>query len=146
MEFIITSDCALAVMQVALSYRAKDQNQSPYLLLNPNAKDEKMHLRAIDDYMRRYIHVEVLGYGAERECRSPHDCRRTYASLEYLNGTDIYTLKEQLGHSTIAQTEEYIHDVIDAAERRNRLKGVGILLDIDNKRMVNASDHTKKIQ
>ena len=82
--------------------------------------------------MRKTIHKEVLGYGDEREARSPQDCRRTYASLEYLSGTDIYTLRNQLGHSTIAQTEEYIKDIVDASERQGRLKGCGLLLPEDS--------------
>ena len=57
-----------------------------------------------------------------------------------------YLVMNQLGHASITQTEEYIHDVIDAAERRNRLRGTGILLDIENKRMVNANERIKKIQ
>ena len=85
-----------------------------------------MHIRAIDDYLREYIHKQILGYDETKEARSPHDCRRTYASLEYLYGTDIYTLRNQLGHSSITQTEEYIKDIIDSFERRQRLKGIGI--------------------
>lgn len=46
-------------------------------------------------------------------------CRRTYASLEYLSGTDIRTIKQQ--------TWDYIHEVIDAEERKNRLKGGNLL-------------------
>ena len=85
-----------------------------------------MHLRAIDDYLREYVHKKVLGYDCRTEARSAHDCRRTYASLEYLNGTDIFDVKRQLGHETIKQTEDYIKAVIDGATRQARLKGCNL--------------------
>lgn len=135
---VYLSQDALDIINYTISYRKSDTSDSPYLLLNANSKDGKMHLRAIDNHLRTHIHHDVLGYGEEREARSSHDCRRTYASLEYLNGTDIYTIKNQLGHSKITQTEEYIKDIIEASERRNRLKGMGILYDIECRRTVDA--------
>ena len=65
---------------------------------------------------------------------------RTYASLQYLNGTDIYTLKNQLGHSKITQTEEYIKDIVEASERRSRLKGTGIICDLECIRTIDAKN------
>ncbi len=120
---VYLSDEALAVIKACLSFRNADNSNSPYLLLNPCSNDGKMHLRAIDDYMREVIHTEILGYGIEREARSPHDCRRTYASLEYLSGTPINVIKEQLGHANVSQTWDYIKNVVEASERRNQLKG-----------------------
>ena len=46
-----------------------------------------------------------------------------------MNGTDIYDIMKQLGHSQRAQTEEYIKDIVEAKERQNKLKGIGICLD-----------------
>lgn len=85
-----------------------------------------MHIRAIDNYLRTTIHRDVLGLSDEKEKRSPHDCRRTYASLEYLNGTDIFVIQRQLGHSTTDQTWDYIRDVVDGTERQSQLKGIGV--------------------
>ena len=143
---VYLSDEAKMIIQLAINFRVSDNTISPYLFLNANARDGKMHLRAIDDYMRRHIHRDVLGYGAEREARSPHDCRRTYASLEYLNGTDIYTLKNQLGHTKITQTEEYIKDIIESSERKSRLKGTGILYELPNRLTVDSYLDNKKVQ
>ena len=44
-----------------------------------------------------FIHPNVLDLPIDEEhpARSAHDCRRTYASLEYLNGTDIFTLSKK---------------------------------------------------
>lgn len=125
-EVYLTDD-ACEVIKTALAFRASDCSLSPFLLLNKNSEDGKLHIRAIDDYMRTYIHEKVLGLGNDREARSPHDCRRTYATLEHLNGTDLYDIQQQLGHSTIKQTEEYIHSVVEAKERQARLKGTQLL-------------------
>lgn len=127
---VYLSEEALSVMKACLTYRQKDSSNSPYLLLNLNSKDGKMHLRAIDDYLREYIHKKILGYKDEREARSPHDCRRTYASLEYLNGTDVFVLMRQLGHANVSQTWDYIKDVAEASERRSQLKGAGLLHEL----------------
>jgi integrase len=38
-----------------------------------------------------------------------HTCRHTFASWHVTAGTDLYTVKELLGHSVIAMTERYAH-------------------------------------
>lgn len=120
---VYLSDEALTVIKACLALRTVDNSNSPFLLLNPCSNDGKMHLRAIDDYMRKVIHKDVLGYGKEREARSAHDCRRTYASLEHLSGTPINVIMDQLGHSNVGQTWDYIKNVVEASERRRQLKG-----------------------
>ena len=54
----------------------------------------------------------------------------TYASLEYLNGTDVFVLMRQLGHANVSQTWDYIKDVAEASERRSQLKGAGLLHEL----------------
>ncbi len=124
---VYLSDEALTVIKACLAFRQEDSDKRPYLLLNPCSNDGKMHLRAIDDFMRETIHTDVLGYGKEREARSPHDCRRTYASLEHLSGTPINVIMDQLGHSNVSQTWDYIKNVVEASERRRQLKGGRII-------------------
>lgn len=57
--------------------------------------------------------VENLGFNEgtpdrrQRVCF--HTCRHTFASWHVSAGTDLYTVKELLGHSVIAMTERYSH-------------------------------------
>lgn len=47
----------------------------------------------------------------------PHDLRRTYAKLLYLEGMNLVAIKDNLGHSSIKTTEKYI-GVLDSKERQ----------------------------
>jgi integrase len=63
---------------------------------------------------RIYFEIVVdLGFNSgiidPRQKVVAHTLRHTYASWHVTAGTDIYTLKELLGHSVIAMTERYSH-------------------------------------
>lgn len=49
------------------------------------------------------------GVADRRDKVTFHTCRHTFASWHVQNGTDLYTVKELLGHSTIQLTERYSH-------------------------------------
>ncbi|MGV8057884.1 MAG: tyrosine-type recombinase/integrase [Smithellaceae bacterium] len=49
-----------------------------------------------------------------------HSCRHTFASWHVMAGTDIYTLKELLGHSVIQMTERYSHLAPEALQNATR--------------------------
>jgi len=46
-----------------------------------------------------------------------HCFRHTFATLQLENGTDIYTIKEMLGHTSVNTTQIYSH-IVDPAKRR----------------------------
>ncbi len=67
--------------------------------------------------------VKVFKAGEEREGEkweflSSHGGRRTFATLLYLRGVDLYTISKMMGHSSTKMTENYIQADIktDSAE------------------------------
>lgn len=68
--------------------------------------------------------VEELGFNDgvtdRRDKATFHTCRHTFASWHVQNGTDLYTVKELLGHSTIQLTERYSHLRPDGLKRAAR--------------------------
>jgi integrase len=49
----------------------------------------------------------------------PHDCRRTYAKIQYDAGMELLAIQQNLGHSNIATTERYIGE-LNMRKRRGR--------------------------
>lgn len=141
------SPIAKQVVEKLLEFRHEDPSDIDFLVLNENSDDGKMHCRAVDDFLRTTIHYDVLCLTDADEARSCHDCRRTYASLEYLAGTDIYKIQQQMGHSTVAQTWDYIRDVADAEERKEQIKGIMSVDDIEpanTDNLIVYADYTQK--
>lgn len=59
---------------------------------------------------------------------SPHDLRRTYASMLLTNGVDIFTVKDMMGHSSVSTTQRYdkrgiskMQNAIDILNKANRV-------------------------
>lgn len=146
-RYVYLSDDAKEVLRLAITLRQCDSSTIPYLFLNDNSDDGKMHLRALDNHLRGYVHKNVLTLSNTNEARSTHDCRRTYASTSYFAGTDIYVIQQQLGHSTVDQTWEYIRDIIDAEERKTQLKSLNIAdsLDAENNEKNNIISFVRKL-
>lgn len=125
-EVYLNSD-ARQLLDALLELRSHDTNPSRFLFLNINAEDNKLHLRAADDWIRNI--QPILGFDRTKEIRSLHDGRRTYASIQYLHGVSIDVIRRQLGHKTISQTEAYIKEIIDQKKKQDELeKGC---LDLD---------------
>jgi integrase len=57
--------------------------------------------------------VKRLGFNKDVDDRRDrvvfHSLRHTFASWHVMNGTDLYVVKELMGHSTIKMTERYAH-------------------------------------
>lgn len=116
---VFLNENAQILLKLLLDLRGFSVRKSKYLFLNPESFDGKLHLGAVDKYFRK-LQVQ-LGFDSRKEIRSLHDGRRTYASLQYLNGVDINLIKAQLGHTTVSQTWEYIKDIIEVEQRKAEL-------------------------
>ena len=118
-RIVFLNEDAFTVLNILMDMRGKEKTDCPYLFLNSFSDDGKMHLRAMDNRIRKIQHqLNLTGTNGIRSC---HDCRRTYASIQYLHGVDIKTIQAQLGHSTPQQTWDYIKDVIDTETRLQTL-------------------------
>lgn len=115
------------VFSLLFSIRNSDPTESDFIFLNPNSKDGKLHLRALDNRLRKIQHILFDADDAICNERSAHDCRRTYASIQYLHGVNIKIIQAQLGHSNVQQTWNYIKNVVDENTRREILEQACIL-------------------
>lgn len=52
---------------------------------------------------------------------SPHVLRHSFATHLLNNGADIYSIKELLGHSSLAATQVYVHSNIESLKKSYRL-------------------------
>lgn len=111
---------AILILKKVIALREADSSNCGYLFLNHLSDDDKLHLRALDNRLRKIQHILKLTDKLPE--RSPHDCRRTYASIQYLHGIDIKTIQAQLGHSSAQQTWDYIKDIIDTNTRAQKLE------------------------
>lgn len=124
-RYVYLNDDAIAVLKEVMEKRMKDNTDIPFLFLNPFSDDRKLHLRAMDNRIRKI--QDILGLSENHDVRSCHDCRRTYASIQYMHGVDIKTIQAQLGHSNPQQTWDYIKDVVDAGTRLRTLSRGSLL-------------------
>ena len=73
-----------------------------------------------------------------------HTLRHTFASWHAQNGTDLYTLKELMGHSTIQLTERYSHLRPDGLKKAAQLFEQKCLTNDDEKPVKMISNRKRK--
>ena len=118
-RYVYLNEDAMLVFKLLIEKRSKETTASPYLLISPKAFDGKLHHHALDRRIRKLQHL--LGLADKHIIRSCHDCRRTYASIQYQHGIPIKTIQKQLGHTSPQQTWDYIKDIVDTETRLNML-------------------------
>lgn len=105
-------DTLIPRLQSFLSMRRKAfQNPSSdyfFLTNSGNKIYDSLVYRTINRYLR-----EVSG----KTKKSPHILRHTFATHLLNNGADINSVKELLGHSTLASTQVYTHNSIAELRR-----------------------------
>lgn len=79
-----------------------------FLLSNGNKLNETFVYRLINDYFSNV---------SEKVKKSPHMLRHTFATHLLNNGADLNSIKELLGHSSLASTQVYTHSSL--AELKN---------------------------
>lgn len=82
---------------------------SPLLLTN---KGEPAYSVLIQRIVKKY-----LTYVTSLQKRSPHILRHTYATHLLNNGADLNSIKDLLGHSSLAATQVYTHNTIEKLKK-----------------------------
>ena len=81
-------------------------SNGPYLFVND--KGNKLYPKYIYLAVKKY-----LGQVTTIEKKSPHVLRHTFATHLTNNGADLHSVKELLGHASLAATQIYTHNTID---------------------------------
>lgn len=81
------------------------QHKPQTYLFEGQTKGKPMHARSIQHFVQRY--VTLIGLGGKDY--SAHTLRHSFATHLLDAGTDIHTIKELLGHSSISTTMVYLH-------------------------------------
>jgi integrase len=105
-------------------------------LVFPDRDDNKM--KRISNAFQRAVNELGFNNGISdpRQQVVFHTLRHTFASWLVENGTDLYTVKELMGHSTLAMTERYSHlgqnTLQNAVRNLEKSLTTELLVDLEN--------------
>jgi integrase/recombinase XerC len=108
-ERVIPVSPVLIEMIVAYSGQKRVVLEEPdtvYLLVGPKGK--KLYGKYVYRAVRKY-----LGQVTTVDKKSPHVLRHTFATHLTNSGADLNSVKELLGHSSLAATQVYTHNTIE---------------------------------
>lgn len=108
-RIVFLSEAACAAIQNALDVR-KDTYKPLFIRFqgrqDPSDDGENMRLttRSVERIVEKYVKAVGLSVKA-----TPHTLRHSFATDLLINGADIRSVQEMLGHSNIATTQVYTH-------------------------------------
>lgn len=102
---IPVSTVLIKQIQTYRDEKSKDAD-SAFLLVNADGKKlyQKYAYRAVNKYLKQVTTINRT---------SPHVLRHTFATHLMNNGADMNSVKELLGHSSLAATQVYTHNTIE---------------------------------
>lgn len=103
------------VYQILLDIKKYDSD-SGFLFKSPVNKERPITFHTYHDRYRLYFKKQHEKY-PDLIYLTPHKLRHTFATFSIVSGTDIDTLRELLGHSSIKTTEIYIHTNLELMKK-----------------------------
>lgn len=96
-------------------YKSKNMKEMTGYLFKGTQGNEYILARTVENYFTNY--ANELGIN---ERITYHTLRHSFATFYLMNGGDVFTLKDLLGHNSLATTSIYVH----LAHNFNNLKGI----------------------
>ena len=112
-RFTILPDVVINLLR--LYYKSKNIKENIGYLFKGTVGNEHILAKTVENYFTNY--ANELGIN---DNISYHTLRHSFATLYLMNGGDIFTLKDLLGHNSLTTTSIYIH----LAHDFNNLKGI----------------------
>lgn len=109
----ITADLKILITNYLIAKKKLVDTDKSYLLVLDNGK------AVYDKFIYRIV-TSTLGNITTAEKKSPHVLRHTYATHLLNNGADISSIKDLLGHSSLAATQIYTHNNIEQLKEAHK--------------------------
>lgn len=105
----------IVIHYLRLYYKSKNMKEKSGYLFKGNQGNEHILPQTIENYFTNYANESGIN-----DKITYHTLRHSFATYYLMNGGDIFTLKDLLGHTSLATTSIYIH----LAHDFNHLKGI----------------------
>lgn len=110
---LLSSLCKEISLYLAAASSLMDDVYNPEQPLIRTLKGEKIYPMYVD----RAVKKELSGVDGVSGRRSPHVLRHTLATELLDDGSDLNSIKELLGHSSLAATQVYTHNSIEKLQK-----------------------------